>query len=212
MSATDPRFKTLEESYYLRPAEEVAADLLGRFLVRRIRGRELVLRIVETEAYLGARDRASHAWGGRRTRRTETLFRRGGCAYVYLIYGIHNCLNVVTGIAGEAGAVLLRAGEAVQGAESMQRHRKLVRTPGSGDLAGGPGKLCQALAVTRKHDAHLLSRPPLLVTRGEPVSTADVVRGPRVGIGYAGAAAGWPLRFAIRGNAHVSRPRLKTAG
>ena len=106
----DP-YAVLPRDFYRRACEHVARDLLGRYLVRHHRGRRLVLRIVETEAYLGPRDRASHAWGGRRTARTESLYLPPGHAYVYLIYGLHHCLNAVVTGAGEA--VLVRAGEAV---------------------------------------------------------------------------------------------------
>jgi DNA-3-methyladenine glycosylase len=213
------RFRPLPLSFYRRPAEEVARDLLGRWLVRELAGERLVLRLVETEAYLGAPDRASHAWGGRRTPRNESLYLPGGHAYVYFIYGMHFCLNAVTGEPDIGSAVLLRAGEPVEGEERMRENRGLIRSPSPqgegarlprpprpGDLAGGPGKLCQALAVGRELDGVPLARPPLWIARGEPVDPAEVAAGPRIGVDYAGEAAGWPLRFAVRGNRHVSRP------
>src|SRR5262245_61140198 len=205
--------------FYRRPTEAVARDLLGRFLVREMDGERLVLRIVETEAYLGAPDRASHASGGRRTARNECLYLPGGHAYVYFIYGMHFCLNAVTGEAGVGSAVLLRAGEPVAGGERMAVLRGFAagsagassgaaaRLPRPGDLAGGPGKLCQALAIDRTLDGEPLDRPPLWIEPGEPVPAAEVAAGPRVGVDYAGEAAAWPLRFAVRGNLHVSRPR-----
>ncbi len=211
------RFRPLPRSFYRRPADEVARDLLGRYLVRRIGGDErpgerspaerLVVRLIETEAYLGAPDRASHAWGGRRTARNESLYLAGGHAYVYLIYGLHHCLNVVTGERGVGSAVLLRAAEAVTGEPRMRSNRGLERRPRPGDLAGGPGKLCQALAVDRRHDGISLLRGELTVTRGEPLAPERIAAGPRVGIDYAGEAAAWPLRFAEHGNREVSRPR-----
>ena len=197
----------LPRAFYRRPAAEVARDLLGRWLVREVGGERLVVRLVETEAYLGGPDRASHAWGGRRTARNESLYLEGGHAYVYFIYGMHWCLNAVTGEAGIGSAVLLRAGEPLAGAERMAASRRLVRPPRPGDLAGGPGKLCQALAVDRALDAAPLDRPPLYLTAGEPLADAEVAAGPRVGVDYAGEAAAWPLRFTVRGNRHVSRPR-----
>lgn len=201
------RFRALPRSFYRRPAEEVARNLLGRYLVRRLDGERLVLRLVETEAYLGAPDRASHAWDGRRTARNESLYLPGGHAYVYLIYGLHHCLNAVTGEAEVGSAVLLRAAEVVTGEPRMRANRGLGRPPRPGDLAGGPGKLCQALAVDRRQDGVSLLRGELIVARGEPVSDGRVARGPRIGVDYAGEAAGWPLRFAERGNAEVSKPR-----
>lgn len=198
----------LPAAFYRRPAEEVAADLLGRYLVRELDGERLVVRLVETEAYLGTPDRASHAWGGRLSERNRSLYLAGGYAYVYLIYGIHHCVNAVTGPAGEGGAVLLRAGEALEGAESMRRRRNLSREPRPGDLAGGPGKLCQALGIDRSLDGtSLLAEGPLFLAGGEPAEPVEIVRGPRVGVDYAGEAASWPLRFAVAGHPDVSRPR-----
>jgi len=201
-----PRFRPLPPSFYRRPAEVVARDLLGRWLVHEDAGERLVLRLVETEAYLGAPDRASHAWGGRRTPRNESLYLPGGHAYVYFIYGMHFCLNAVTGTRDAGSAVLLRAGEPVEGAERMRVHRGWTRAPRPGDLAGGPGKLCQALGVGRELDGVLLSGPPLWIARGEPAAPAEIAAGPRIGVAYAGEAALWPLRFAVAGNRHVSRP------
>jgi DNA-3-methyladenine glycosylase len=202
------RFAPLPVAFYRRPAEVVARELLGRYLVRRDGRRRLVVRLVETEAYLGAPDRASHAWGGRRTARNASLYLLGGHAYVYFIYGMHWCLNAVTGGRDTGGAVLIRAAEPVEGVERMAERRNLRRPPRPGDLAGGPGKLCHALGVDRAQDGLPLYRGELKITAGAPVPDAAVARGPRVGIDYAGDAVGWPLRFAIAGNPHVSRPRL----
>jgi len=199
--------RPLPVAFYRRPAEVVARELVGGYLVREVAGERLVARLVETEAYLGAPDRASHAWGGRRTARNESLYLAGGHAYVYFIYGMHWCLNAVTGKAGVGSAVLLRAGEPIAGLERMAANRRLARAPRPGDLAGGPGKLCQALAIDRVLDGARLDRRPLFVAAGEPVGEGEVVAGPRVGVDYAGEAAAWPLRFALRGNPHVSRPR-----
>jgi DNA-3-methyladenine glycosylase len=202
------RLAPLPLSFYRRPAETVARELLGRYLVHGVDGARLVLRLVETEAYLGAPDRASHAWGGRRTARNESLYLPAGHAYVYFIYGMHFCLNAVTGEAGAGGsAVLLRAGEPVAGGERMRELRGLPREPRAGDLAGGPGKLCQALGIDRRLDGARLDRGPLLLSAGEPVPPESIAAGPRIGVAYAGEAAAWQLRFALRDNPHVSRPR-----
>jgi DNA-3-methyladenine glycosylase len=185
----------------------VARDLLGRYLVRDLDGERSVLRLVETEAYLGARDRASHAWNGRRTARTETMYLEGGHAYVYFVYGMHWCLNAVTGRRDHAEAVLLRAGEPVAGETAMRRRRGLVAGTRAGELAGGPARLCQALAIDRGSNGAPLWRGDLRLCAGEPAGEAEIAVAPRVGVAYAGEAAHWPLRFALRGNPHVSRPR-----
>jgi DNA-3-methyladenine glycosylase len=200
-------YRTLPASFFRRPAEAVAVDLLGRFLVRDLDGERLVLRLVEVEAYLGACDRASHAWQGRQSERNRSLFENGGVAYVYFIYGMHYCLNAVTGRADNGDAVLLRAGEPVSGEESMLENRGLRGNPRPGDLTGGPGKLCRALKIDRRFDGSPLWRGALRVTAGEPAPSNAIVASERVGIGYSGEAATWPLRFAIRGNRHVSRPQ-----
>lgn len=209
------RFRPLPASFYRRDTEAVARDLLGRYLVRRLPAPDgspeperLVLRLVETEAYLGAPDRASHAWAGRRTERNESLYLPGGHAYVYFIYGMHFCLNAVTGEAGVGSAVLFRAGEPVEGGERMAVLRRRSQPLRPGDLAGGPGKLCQALGVGRALDGVRLDLPgaELAITEGEPPEPEAVAAGPRIGVDYAGEAAAWPLRFAVRGNRHVSRP------
>ncbi len=201
------RFRPLPSSFYQRPAEIVARDLLGRYLVRELEGERLVLRLVETEAYLGAPDRASHASGGRRTLRNESLYLPGGHAYVYFIYGMHYCMNAVTGEAGVGSAVLLRAGDPVEGEERMAENRGWTKKVRPGDLAGGPGKICRALRIGRELDGVLLDRPPLYVTKGEPVGMEEIVASPRIGVDYAGEAAAWPLRFSVRGDSNVSRPR-----
>jgi len=199
--------RALQRHFFRRPSDQVARDLLGRYLIRELGGRRLVLRLVETEAYLGPDDRAAHTWGGRRTERVRSMYLGGGRAYVYAIYGLHCCLNVVCGEEGSGSAVLLRAGEAVEGAERMRELRALARPPRAGELAGGPGRLCQALAVDRRLDGVSLLAGELRLTAGEPVADSEVVRGARIGVHYAGAAADWPLRFALRGSVEVSRPR-----
>lgn len=207
------RYKSLPAAFYRRPADVVAPELLGRYLVRDVDGERLVARIVEVEAYLGAADRASHAWNGRRTRRTESLFRDGGHAYVYLIYGMYHCLNVVTGRAEDGGAVLVRAAAPVRGAATMAVNRGLSPVDGSpgrlrpGQLAGGPGKLCRALAIGMECDRVSLSRGDLRLVAGEPVPAGEIATGPRINIDYAGPHAAWPLRFAVRGEPEVSRPQ-----
>ncbi|HEV2148987.1 MAG TPA: DNA-3-methyladenine glycosylase, partial [Longimicrobiaceae bacterium] len=159
-----------------------------------------VAEVVETEAYTGPEDEASHAherFG--KTARNAAMFGAPGTAYVYRIYGMHWCLNVVTGPVGFPAAVLLRAARPLGGTEAMRERR-----PGRADrdLLRGPGNLCRALGVTGEHNLHLLGGPPLWLARGEPVGDAAVAVGPRIGISRAAEA---PLRYWVRGDPHVSR-------
>ena len=206
------RYAPLSPRYFRRDPESLARGLLGRYLVRQRRGRRLVLRIVETEAYLGEGDRASHAWRGRPTRRTATLFRSGGCAYVYLIYGIHCMFNVVAGRVGEGGAALVHAGAPPEGTATMRRLRRLTRSAADEAIASGPGKLCQALEIDRSFDGADVTSSRVRIARGKPVGAAEIVVGARVGVDYAGSASEWPLRFAIAGSLHVSRPAIDSTG
>jgi DNA-3-methyladenine glycosylase len=176
-----------------RSPHDVAPELIGAELyVDGVGGR-----IVEVEAY-DHEDPAAHGYGNRRTERNASMFLPGGHAYVYRSYGIHWCLNVVCCEAGVAGAVLIRALEPLRGLDEM-RARRGLDDPRS--LCSGPGKLCQALAVTRAHDGLAFDRPPFeLVPRAEPV---EIVRGPRIGITK---AVDLPWRYGLAGSRFVSRP------
>jgi DNA-3-methyladenine glycosylase len=192
----------LPAKWYARTAEVVARDLLGTLLVSEIGGVRVVGEIVETEAYAGPHDPASHAWEKfGRTTRNEAMFGPPGTAYVYLIYGTHWCLNVVTDSEGFPGAVLVRAARPVEGIEIARERR-----PGRPDreLMRGPGNLARALGVTRAENAHPLDRPPLWLAAGRTVPDADVSVGPRIGI-HPERAADWPLRFWLAGSPWVSR-------
>ncbi len=159
--------------------------------------------IVETEAYLGVEDRAAHTFGGRRTPRNESMYRDGGTAYVYAIYGLHFCLNVVAGAPDHPVAALVRALRPVEGLELMRAHRGVQRDT---DLCSGPGKLCAAFGIDRALDGvDLVAGDSLWVETGP--GGPDVAVGPRVGVDYAGEWAARPLRFAVRGDPNVSRPR-----
>jgi DNA-3-methyladenine glycosylase len=185
----------------------LARNLLGQRLVRILNGRRLTGLIVETEAYLGIPDRAAHTYAGRHTPRNASMWRDGGTAYVYFTYGMHYCLNVVAGREDQPVAVLLRALEPVEGLSLMYSHRPKARH--DRDLCSGPAKLCQALALDRRHDGTDLTTSAQLWI--EPVRTAPlppgaIVRTARIGVAYAGPWASKPLRFYLRGNPHVSRP------
>jgi len=189
----------LPRGFYQRPTAEVARDLLGKILVRETGDGDVAIRLTEVEAYLGVDDPACHTFGGRRTARTETMWGEAGRAYVYLVYGIHSCLNVVTVGEGAPEAVLLRGGRVLWG-EDLMRTRRGDRTPTT-SLADGPGKLCQALAVSRVEDGTDLCDAAsglTIRTDGSPIPEAMIRSLPRVGIDYAGEAAAWPLRFKLK--------------
>src|SRR5690348_13514811 len=176
-----------------RSPHDVAPELIGAQLY--VNGVGGV--IVEVEAY-DHQDPAAHGFGNRRTARNASMFLPGGHAYVYRSYGIHWCLNVVCGDEGVAGAVLIRALEPLRGVEEMRARRGLDDLRA---LCSGPGKLCQALAVTREHDGLPLDRPPFeLEPRGGEV---EIVRGPRIGITK---AADLPWRYGLAGSRFLSRP------
>lgn len=190
----------IDEAFFTLPTLELAVQLLGKELILDGVGGY----IVETEAYIGPHDRAAHSYGGRKTPRTEVMFGPPGKAYVYVIHG-HHCLNVVSGQDRDPEAVLIRALEPTRGVDRM-----IERRGRSYNLTDGPGKLCQALGITREHNTWDLLRSPLRIQDGIEVKRVAV--GTRIGIENAGEAREYPWRFWIDGNEHVSRPRrpLKT--
>jgi len=188
----------LPRSFFARDALTVARALLGKTLVHGEAGGT----IVETEAYIAPGDRACHAYGGRRTARTEPLFGEAGHAYVYLIYGIYCCLNVVTGLQGEPQCVLIRALRPCRGVEVMSSRRggKTER-----DLCRGPGKLCMALDVSRDLCGRDMTRGDFVFLPGEDIPEDSVERTKRIGIDYAGEARDFLWRFTVKGDPCVSR-------
>ncbi len=203
----EPPLEPLPREFYERDTESVARALLGAWLLRATADGLAGGPIVETEAYLGPGDQASHARAGK-TPRTTHMFGQAGHAYVYLVYGMHECLNVVAYANREAGAVLIRAVEPRVGLDLIRTRRGRSNDP-TDRLAAGPGRLTQALAVTRAFDGHdLTTGLELWVAAGESVPDADVECGPRIGVDYAGPAwADKPLRFWIAGSSSVSKPR-----
>jgi DNA-3-methyladenine glycosylase len=199
---TAARFgRALPMSFYDRPTELVARDLLGAVIECVTPAGAAAGRIVETEAYLGPDDPACHAVAGR-TERTWHLHGPPGVAYVYFIYGVHWCFNAVTREEGHGSAVLVRALEPVAGIDLMRERRGGVRR--DADLTNGPGKLCQALGIDGSFDGTRLTRRPLRILASDAVDDADVEISPRIGITR---AADWPLRWFIRGNGYVSIAR-----
>lgn len=200
------RGKILSRSFYEREDPVgVAVDLLGKIL-RVDQGKKIcAARIVETEAYGGAKDRASHAWRGR-TPRNESMFGAPGTAYVYLCYGLHRMFNVVTAPKDIPAAVLIRGVEPLQGHELMAKRRKLA--PGDIRLTAGPGALTAALGIGMELDrTDLVCGPIRIEDDGMRISPAQLLRRPRVGVNYAGPAARFRWRFSLRDNPWVSRIR-----
>ncbi|XP_062999013.1 DNA-3-methyladenine glycosylase [Elgaria multicarinata webbii] len=206
-SGSGPSPSRLGAEYFDQPCTCLAKGLLGQILVRKLPdGRELRGRIVETEAYLGGDDTASHSRGGRRTARNVAMFMPPGTLYVYQIYGIYFCMNISS--RGEGAAVLLRALEPLQGLEAM-RERRLAQRKGAAhpvkdrQLCNGPSKLCQALAIDKGFDQKdLVGSPAVWLEPGLQPPAEALVCTSRVGI--SGEWAHQPLRFYIRGNACVS--------
>ena len=191
----------LAREFFARDTLTVARDLLGCQLVRVLNGQALVCRITETEAYIGRCDKACHAYGYKRTARTETLFSRPGTAYVYLIYGMYNCLNFVTEPEGEPAAVLIRGLEAVDGLEAMHKLRYPKQTEEltsyqKKNFLNGPGKLCKALSIDRSLNGLDLTGDIMYVVRSG-TAPSRIHSGPRIGIDYAEEAVDFPWRFWI---------------
>lgn len=213
--------KILSQTFFARPTLDVAKDLLGKYLVTR-RGRAITAgMIVETEAYVGEDDLACHASRGR-TARTEGLYGKAGTAYVYLIYGMYYCFNVVTEANDFPSAVLIRAVEPTDGISIMQKRRGVNNLHA---LGSGPGKLCQALGIdTKMHGISVANRESLVADRNKQIRTSksipdviwfedrgtrvkqpDIVASPRVGVDYAKHCKDYPWRFYLRDNGFVSR-------
>ena len=192
LSGHGPRIwpmRKLARQFYNRDTVRVAKELLGKHLVHVSYGVEQVGKIVEVEAYLGPHDLAAHSSRGR-TARTEVMFGPPGHAYVYMIYGVWFCMNIVTQRKGHAAAVLLRALEPIRNISAKTT---------------GPGLLCKALGIDKRWNGHDLESDDLFITAPERPEKFSIVERPRIGVGYAGEWAEKPLRFYIEGNPYVSR-------
>lgn len=203
--------RLLPQSYY--QSEDVLAlaqDLLGKIIVSEVDGYRVAARIVETEAYKAPEDKASHAYGNKKTARTATMYEQGGRSYIYLCYGIHHLCNVVTGPKDVAHAVLIRAVEPIQGVDIINDRRQVKGS--RYNTANGPGKWTQAMGITTRfnnhtyHDNHSLIR----IYDGPSIPSKDVVESARVGVEYAKECALWPWRYYIRDNPWVSAPAIAT--
>jgi DNA-3-methyladenine glycosylase len=197
--------RKLPREFYTRAnVLAVARELLGRLLVvPAVDGMRVSGIIVETEAYRGPQDRACHAYGGRRTNRTRTMYEVGGTAYVYFVYGMYHQFNVVTNAEDVPHAVLVRAVEPVEGIDLMRKRR---HGRAGESLTSGPGKLCLALGIDRALDrADLLGERVWIEEGRGPIPRSAIAVGPRIGIDYAGEWADRPWRFWIRNSSFVSR-------
>ena len=202
MSRTKAR-KLPREFYARQNVLTVARELLGKLLVVPANnGSRVSGMIVETEAYRGPEDRASHAYGGRRTKRTETMYQLGGTVYVYFVYGMYYQFNVVTNIRDTPHAVLVRALQPVEGIENMRDRRQ---THSDRNLTSGPGKLCIAMGIDRKLDREDLLGKRVWIEEGERIPRTRIASGPRVGIDYAEEWLEKPWRFWLKDNPFVSK-------
>jgi DNA-3-methyladenine glycosylase len=196
------RAAPLPVSFFQRHTIEVARELLGARLVSVTGGGRTEGRIVEVEAYLGSEDPGSHAWGYRRHRQNESVYGPAGNWYVYLSYGMHWCANLVAGPPGEGSAILIRAVEPLAGLEIMHRRRGGMADR---ELCSGPGRLTQAMGITRALDGQVMRTSTVRVVPGDPLDESLIGATPRSGLTKAGD---WPLRFAIRGSRWVSGRRV----
>ncbi|MCI5081255.1 MAG: DNA-3-methyladenine glycosylase [Saprospiraceae bacterium] len=195
-----------ELDFFLREdVVSISRELLGMYLVTHFDGQKTIGKIVETEAYRADDDKACHAFGGRRTPRTEVMFYRGGHAYIYLCYGIHHLFNVVVGPAGMANAVLIRAIEPIAGQEKMLQRRNLTKVIPR--LTAGPGSLSKALGIHKIWSGTDMLSPqsPIWLEFGEsPIPEKGIISSPRVGIDYAEECVDWPWRFRVKSSQWTS--------
>ncbi|MGI6731639.1 MAG: DNA-3-methyladenine glycosylase [Anaerovoracaceae bacterium] len=194
----------LSRKFYERDGLTVAKELLGKTLVHDSKAGKTSGIIVEVEAYMGPGDAAAHTYRNLRTQRTEVIHGPGGFAYVYLIYGMYNCFNVVNNVVGMPEAILIRAIEPLEGIELMVDRRKAegknIKT-----LCSGPGKLCQAMDISRSENGLDLCGKKIYILDAPPIEPEQISEKPRINVDYAGEAAQYPWRFLIKDNPFVSK-------
>ena len=194
-------FQPVPLAFFNEPTIELAKKLLGQYIVHEHPDGVIVVRIIETEAYMGPDDRAAHSFGNRRTKRTEIMFGEAGLIYTYQMH-THTLMNVVSGPVGTPHAILIRAGEPIMGQELIQQFRGTTK---SKDWTNGPGKLAKALGVSMTYYGHHWSEKPLYIAKGPGISELEI--GPRVGIQNSGDAVHYPYRFFEKGHPMVSKYR-----
>jgi len=207
--------RKLSREFYNRTSIDVAKDLLGKYLVRVVDDVEVVGKIVETEAYFGPSDKAAHSYNNRRTKRTEVMFGPPGFAYVFAIYGMYSCMNIVTAEVDKPQAVLIRALEPIGNPEKMAelRYNKSLLNCSKREILGltnGPGKLCKSLNITRVENGVDLCGDCLYVLDSNRQEEFQIVSTTRVNIDYAEEAIHFPWRFYIIGNKYVSLKQNKS--
>jgi len=202
-------WQILNQSFYTRPSVlAIAKELLGKILATTFDGKLTAGRIVETEAYNGVVDKASHAWGGRRTNRTEIMYANGGTSYVYLCYGIHHLFNIVTNVEDTPHAVLIRAVEPMIGIDIMLE--RVGKQKADFTLTKGPGNVSKALGIYTHHSGlDLLQTDIFIADDGFKLKKPDIITTPRIGVDYAGDDAALPYRFIIKDNPYVSGKKQK---
>jgi DNA-3-methyladenine glycosylase len=200
----DTRMEKLPVTFYQRKnVLQIAKELLGKIIVTNFNDIITSARIVETEAYAGVMDRASHAYGARRTNRNDVMYAGGGTAYVYLCYGIHHLFNVVTNVEGIPHAILIRGGEPLTGIEEMLRRTGKEQLDNT--LTRGPGNLSKALGINTGHSGTILRDDSIYIAGdGFSYKKKEIFASPRIGVDYAGEDALLPYRFYIKGNPFVS--------
>ncbi len=196
---------TLPRSFYLGDdVIAIARDLIGKVLVTNINGHYTSAMITETEAYEGVGDKASHAYGNRRTQRTEMMYTRGGVCYIYLCYGIHHLFNVVTNETDIPHAVLIRAAAPIDGVDIMLTRRKMTKVQPR--LTAGPGILSAAMGITTTHNGLSLNGPKIFIEdRSICIPSYDIITGTRVGVAYAKEDALLPYRFCLANTQYISK-------
>ncbi len=195
----------LQRAFYQQDAISVAKALLGKVLVHDCAEGTTAGRIVETEAYRGPEDQAAHSYSGRRTLRNEVMFGEKGHAYVYFIYGMYYCVNIIVGdVPGKPEAVLLRALEPVAGKVLMEKRRG-ARDGKDSNLTNGPGRLCMAMNITKEENKMDITHPPLYIQDALKVATEDIVETTRIGVDYAGDWKNKPWRFYLKNSLFVSK-------
>ncbi|SHH03187.1 DNA-3-methyladenine glycosylase [Tepidibacter thalassicus] len=201
--------KRLPRDFYIEDTVDVAKKLLGKYIVREYDGKKLIAKIVETEAYKAMGDKAAHMNNNKITERTKIVFEVGGHAYIYLIYGMYYCFNIVTCEQGVGGAVLIRAVEPIEGIKYMMfnRYNRIEEKKSKiKNLTNGPGKLCMALNIDRGfYGEDLCTSQKLYITEGEVVKDKEIVHSKRINIDYAQEAKDFLWRFYIRGSDYVSK-------